>query len=62
LGRQQPAPLEGIEKAGDGTKADRRHAQLGHEHIERNFTMANIKKLDTQKFKITVSNGYRPDS
>ena len=23
--------------------------------------MASIKKLDTRKFKITVSNGYRPD-
>ena len=23
--------------------------------------MENIKKLDTRKFKITVSNGYRPD-
>ena len=23
--------------------------------------MASIKKLDTRKFKITISNGYRPD-
>ena len=23
--------------------------------------MASIKKIDTRKYKITVSNGYRPD-
>ena len=53
----QAALQEGLEETDDGTEADRRYTQLEHKCVERNFTMASIKKVDTRKFKITVSNG-----
>lgn len=58
----QAVPQEGLEETDDGTEADRRYIQSEHKCVEKNFTMASIKKVDTRKFKITVSNGYCSDS